>query len=242
MGIHGGLLFKTPSNFPDLHEIFGFLLIIIGIMHLAIHAGNKRSELLMKRPKTDFKAFLHSLMYLIGFAKREEQGGGGRYSSRQRIVYMALVYSIGLLAISGVSLFINSGDNEFASMFIVTHVVSAILIFLILLFHLAINIRRHDSVALKCSFGTGKLPLWYVKKNHKIWYLKIQKHEKKLAKQGLKLTKQMTTDPVAKAIIKLYEIDGIALPANVAEEFAKNLKKSNEPNDIKRFIEISKTI
>jgi cytochrome b subunit of formate dehydrogenase len=244
VGIHGGIWVSTPSNFSSYHVIFGFILIVLGLIHLAIHGGNKKSELLMKRPRHDFKAFLHSLIYLVGFAKREEQGGGERYSSRQRVVYLALVYTIGLSAISGVSLFLNSGENEFNSIFTATHIISAIVITLVLLFHLAINIRKHDSVALKASYTSGKLPLWYVKKNHKIWYLDILKHEKTIAKKSIKssVSKRKTKDPVAKAITKLYEMDGIVLDADVAEELAKNFKKNNESKDIERFVEISKTI
>jgi len=33
-----------------------------------------------------------------------------------------------------------------------------------------ITIKKHDSIALKGAFITGKLPRWYVRKNHPIWY------------------------------------------------------------------------
>lgn len=239
-GIYGGLLFKTPSNFSDLHIIFGFLLVIIGLIHVAVHFNDKKSGLLMKRPIKDFKGFLHSLFYLIGFAKREEQGGGDRYTGRQRVVYLGLVYTIGLSAISGVSLYIIPAENELTGIFSLTHVLSAILIILVLLFHLAINIRRHDSVALKCSFATGKLPLWHIKKHHKIWYLRIQKHEEKLVKKMTTRSKRKTSDAVAKAMIKMYAMDGIDLPAEAAEKLTKEFKQENKPKDIARFIEISK--
>ncbi len=242
MGIYGGIILPTPSEFSFLHIVLGFILIIFGLLHIAIHSKDTKSELLIKKPINDFKIFFHSLFYLIGFAKREEMSGGERYNGRQRIVYLALVYTIGLLVISGVSMFIISGKGFFYSIYFFTHILSAILIILVLLFHLAINIRHHDSLALKCNFVNGKLPIWYIKKNHKIWYLKILKHEEKLAKQTIKPIKQKTTDPVAKAFIKLYSIDGIDLPADIAEKLAEKLRKNNNPKDIARFIEISKTI
>lgn len=193
MGIYGGLLFETPVGFEFLHSIFGFILIIVGLMHIAIHLGDKNKELLTKNPAKDFKAFFHSLFYLFYLSRREVTSGGERYSGRQRIVYLALVYTIGLAAISGMVLFIFSPTNEVSSIFTFTHVVAAIFIILILLFHLAINIRHHDITALKCSYISGKLPLWYIKKNHKIWYRKILKHEQRIAKRSKNENKQKST-------------------------------------------------
>ncbi|MCK5560824.1 MAG: hypothetical protein KAJ51_09540, partial [Thermoplasmata archaeon] len=182
------------------------------------------------------------LFYLIGFAKREAQTGGERYNGRQRVVYLALVYTMGLSAISGVSMYIIATEGFFLTMFKLTHILANTLIILVFLFHLAINIRHHDSVALKCSFATGKLPVWYIRKNHKIWFIEIQKHEKRLVKHKEKPMKIFTKDPVAKAMIKMYSMDGINLSADVAEKLAEKFKKSNKPKDVARFIEISRMI
>jgi hypothetical protein len=242
IGIYGGLLFETPSTFLDIHVLLGFLLIIFGLTHIGLHINDTKSELIMREPVKDFKVFLHSLFYLIGFAKSEEFTGGDKYNGRQRIVYLALIFTIGLSAISGVALFFEP-VNEMHTIFLATHLLSAVILILVLLFHLAITIRHHDSVALKCGFATGTLPLWHIKKNHKIWYLKILRHEKKLTKQAAKLSpKQKTTDPIAKALIKIYSLDGITLSANDAEKLAQNFKKSYKPDELKKFIEISKTL
>jgi hypothetical protein len=242
LGIYGGIIIPTPPNALSLHILLGFILIIIGFIHIATHAGQKKKELIMKYPLKDFKEFLHSLFYLIGFAKREAQTGGERYNGRQRVVYLALLYTMGLSAISGVSMYIIQTEGFFLTMFKLTHILANALIILVFLFHLAINIRRHDSVALKCSYATGKLPLWYIRKNHKIWFLEIQKHEKRLSKQVKKPTIIFTKDPVAKAMIKMYSMDGINLSADVAEKLAEKFRKSNKPKDVARFIEISRMI
>jgi len=242
MGIYGDLLFSTPSNFESFHLMFGFLLIIIGIVHIALHSSDKNNNLIMKRPFKDFKGFLHSFFYLITFAQREEPGGGDRYTGRQRVVYLSLVYTIGLMAISGVALFLLPSTNSFTTIFKFTHVVNAIFLILILLFHFLINIRHHDSTALKCSYGTGKLPLWHLKKHHRIWYLKILNHEKKLAKHNMPVVKQTTKDPIAKALIKLYSMNGVIVPSKFAEELSQKIKKDSKPKEITRLIEISKTI
>jgi thiosulfate reductase cytochrome b subunit len=137
-GIIGGIIIPTPDNASSSHILLGFILIILGIAHMAIHAGQKKSGLIMKYPLKDFKEFLHSLFYLIGFAKREEQTGGERYNGRQRMVYLALVYMLGLSAISGVSMFIIDSDGFFMTMFKLTHILANIVIVLVLLFHLVI--------------------------------------------------------------------------------------------------------
>jgi hypothetical protein len=243
MGIYGDQLFETPELFFDLHIIIGFILTLVGILHIAIHAGAKKKEMLMKRPIKDIKAFFHSFFYLFGLSRTEEAGGGEKYSSRQRVVYLALIYNIGLLSISGITLYIISPTSEFAGMFKLTHIISAIFLVLILIFHFLINLRHHDGTALKCSYVTGTLPLGYIKKNHKIWFKTILNHERNLTRRVIKQYQLLkTSDPVADAFIKMYALNGIALSVNDAEKLANKFKSSSNTKEIKKFIEISNTI
>jgi hypothetical protein len=241
-GIHGGIWVETPSNFVDIHQLFGFFLILVAILHIAAHSTGTNKDILSKDPIKDFKMFLHSIFYLIGFSKFEEPGGGDKYYSRQKIVYLSLAYTIGLSAMSGVILFLISSSSEIRGMFILTHIAAGVSIILILVFHLAINIRRHDLTALYCSFISGKLPLWHIKKHHKIWYYKILAHEKRRFKGKAFRVKYKTSDPVARAIIKFYGIENINLEKTAILDLTKQFKKKNNPNDINRFVELSKVL
>lgn len=242
MGIIGGLLFETPSMFLDWHQAFGLLLIIGALAHIAAHSLDKNKDILTKDPLRDFKTFLHSTFYLIGFAKREDLSGGGRYYARQRIVYISLVYTIGLAAISGFPLYIGTIEGSFSSMLKVTHILAGISIILILLFHLAINIRRHDLHELKCSFATGKLPLWHLKKHHKIWYFKILGRELRRVKRYEKPVHYKSKDPIARAIIEFYALNGINPTKEAIKAMIKNFKSDNDPEVVERFVELSKML
>jgi len=64
VGIYGGLLVETPSNFLDMHVLLGFILIIFGLAHIGLHINNTKSELIMREPVKDFKVFhSHGLSY-----------------------------------------------------------------------------------------------------------------------------------------------------------------------------------
>jgi cytochrome b subunit of formate dehydrogenase len=242
MGIIGGLLFTTPSNFMYLHTIFGLLLILAALMQIILHSSTGKQGILMKRPFRDFKGFVHSLFYLIGFSKIEEHGGGEKYYGRQRMVFLALAYGIGLMAISGFALYAFSSQSVFRDIMILTHVLAAGLIYLVLLYHLAINIRKHDYTELQSSFVTGKLPLWHIKKHHKIWYHEILKHEKAIVEQQVKYRLQTQPDPVVEAIIDMAASDNIRIPDSVAEEMANRIKKNNDSSDVDSLIRYSKAM
>jgi cytochrome b subunit of formate dehydrogenase len=185
MGIYGDLLVETPANIITLHLIFAILFAITSIIYIIIHLNSKELGLLSNKPAKDFKAFLHSLFYLIKLSRREEPGGGDRYSGRQRIVYFALIYTIGLAAISGFLFRGITFNDELSEIFSFTHVFAVIFIILIFLFHVLITLRKHDWINLKCTYITGTVPLWYVKKHHKIWYKRILKQQKKISNKNI---------------------------------------------------------
>ena len=51
-----------------------------------------------------------------------------------------------------------------------------------------------------------------------------------------------TSNPLAKAFVKFYGIEGIDLPSDMAEQFATEFKKSQKPKVVKKFIDISKMV
>lgn len=165
-GVYGDKFIPTPEGTQNIHIWFGFAFAVLGLFHLAIHIFSKKKEILPKQTLRDFKAFLHSGMYLIGLARREDYGTSERFNGRQRIIYLALVYILGLTILTGLLHYMNFLSHDLAMI----HVIPAGLSIMVLLFHFLITIRKHDSIALKGAFITGKLPRWYVRKNHPIWY------------------------------------------------------------------------
>ena len=107
-------------------------------------------------------------MYLIGLARREGYGSE-RFYGRQRIIYLALIYILGLTILTGLLYYMNILSSDLA----MVHVIPAGLSIMVLFFHFLITIRKHDTIALNCAFITGKLPRWYARKNHPIWYKKV---------------------------------------------------------------------
>jgi hypothetical protein len=140
-----------------------------------------------KQTLRDFKAFLHSIMYLLGLARREDYGAFGRYNGRQRITYLALIYILGLTILTGILSYMNFLSSDLA----MVHVIPGGLSIMVLLFHFLITIRKHDTIALNCAFVTGKLPRWYARKNHPIWYKKVMtKRESTLERLSRSITGQ----------------------------------------------------
>lgn len=169
-GVYGDKFIPTPAATQNIHIWFGFAFAILGLFHLAIHIFSKKKDILPKQALRDFKAFLHSGMYLIGLSRREGYGTSGRFYGRQRIIYLALVYILGLTALTGFLYYLNFLSEDL----VIVHVIPAGLSIMVLLFHFLITIRKHDTIALKGAFVTGKLPRWYVRKNHPIWYEKMR--------------------------------------------------------------------
>lgn len=169
-GVYGDKFIPTPGGTQNIHIWFGFALAILGLFHLAIHIFSKKKDILPKKTLWDFKAFLHSGMYLVGLARREGYEASWRFCGRQRIIYLALVYILGLTIITGFLYYMNFFSQDLA----IVHIIPAGLSIMVLLFHFLITIRKHDAIALNCAFISGKIPRWYARKNHRIWYEKIR--------------------------------------------------------------------
>lgn len=170
-GVYGDKFINTPINTLQVHKMFGAVLVVLGLLHLAIHIASNKKDILPIWTRRDFKAFLHSGMYLIGFARMEDRRISDRYNGRQRIVYISLVYILGLAMITGLLIYVNLLTHELS----MVHVIPGGLAFMVLLFQFLITLRKHDFISLKCTFLTGKLPIWYVRKNYPIIYKSMNK-------------------------------------------------------------------
>jgi hypothetical protein len=216
--------------------------LVFAVVKIIIHFDDEDNGLISKRPMRDFKAYIHSFFYLIGFARREEAGGGRKFYGSQKMVYLGLIYGIGLMGISGITMYLFSLPETVLGIFKLTHFLTAGFLFLVLGFHVLMTIKRHDLTELKCSYLTGKLPLWHIKKHHKIWYREIIVHERKYARyRSLKIPTK-SKDQLAKAIQKLTDIETPGLPSKKAEKIAMDLRTNIKQEEIDYIIDTSKAI
>jgi cytochrome b subunit of formate dehydrogenase len=130
-----------------------------------------------------FSGFFRSILYIVGFEKRLESGDVKKFYAYQRMSFVLLGFALWILIFSGVILFVNSSpDSSINQTFIGSvrdlHIIGSLLILLLMLYHIVITLRRFDKLAFTCMFIDGQLPLWYVKKNHKLWYKEIIEMEK----------------------------------------------------------------
>jgi len=225
-GIYGDKFIPTPAGTLNIHIWFGFAFAVLGLFHLAIHIFSKNKDILPKQTLRDFKAFLHSGMYLIGFARREEYQASGRFSGRQRITYLALVYILGLATLTGFIYYTDLLSPDLA----LVHILPAGLSIMVLLFHFLITIRKHDTVALRCAFIDGKIPRWYARKNNPIWY---KEREATIDRVPRPITSQ-TNDT---------SIEGESnLNAEDIEAITNKLQANVSPNELKRIIELAEEL
>ncbi len=165
--IHGAENFvPTPEYTLTIHKYAAFGILIVGAIHLAVHAGQKEKPVLPKRTFNELKAALYSLMFLVFLTKKQERGSGEKYLKSQRIIYAFTIYVLGLAAITGF-LYLAGILNE---RMLISHIISGVLVLLIVVHRVALVVRKHDKVALKSVLASGTMPEWYVKKNHKAWY------------------------------------------------------------------------
>jgi cytochrome b subunit of formate dehydrogenase len=162
-------IIPTPSLTLDFHLYAAIGLLVVGAIHLVVHAGQKEKPMLPKNTMVELKSALYSLMYLVFLTKKQERGSGAKYKKSQRIIYSFTIYVLGLGAITGFLLWAEILKEQM----LVAHIIAGTLVLLVGLHKIALMIRRHDKVAIRCVGFTGTMPEWYVKKNHRIWYEKI---------------------------------------------------------------------
>ncbi len=244
-GVYGDKFITTPVGTLNVHIWFGFAFAVIGLFHLAIHIFSRNKDILPKKTLRDFKAFLHSGIYLIGFARREDYQTSERYSGRQRITYFALVYILSLTAITGFLYYMNLLSQELA----LVHVIPAGLSIMVLLFHFLITIRNHDMIALKCAFIDGKIPRWYARKNSPIWLKIINKERESTIKKLLHSKTFQTNNNLIddennldNALLKFALLINENPDVEDLKAIAKELQVTMTSDDLKRIIELAKKL
>lgn len=175
--IYGAEMYiSTPDFASDLHKYAAYMLLIVGAIHMAAHAGQKEKPILPKRSFLELKSALYSLMFLVFLARKQERGSGEKYLKSQRIMYAFTIYVLGLAAITGFLYLAEILEEQM----LIAHVISGILVLLVVVHHVALVIRKRDKVALRSVLATGTMPKWYVKKNHRLWYYKVMGEKPKI--------------------------------------------------------------
>jgi cytochrome b subunit of formate dehydrogenase len=244
-GVYGDKFISTPNGILNVHIWSSLIFILLGLIHLTIHIFSKDKEILPVKTAQDFKSFLHSGLYLIGFARQEDYRSSGRFSGRQRITYIALVYILGLTAITGVLFYSNLLSDDLS----LVHIIPGGLSIMVLLFHFLITIRKHDIVGLRCAFIDGKIPRGYARKKSPIWLKDINKKREitinkipySLQNQGLNISTEDRKN-LNNALLKF----ALLLNENPDEEDIKiitnRLKTLVSPEELKRIIELAEEL
>jgi len=86
------------------------------------------------------------------------------------MTYVAFAYCLSLSAITALFVW----QDLLGEVGVLMHVCAGVLVIFLSLYRILTLIRRHDAVASKCILATGRMPLWYVKKNHFLWYRQLK--------------------------------------------------------------------
>jgi predicted oxidoreductase len=129
----------------------------------------------------------------------------------------------------------------------IVHVIPAGLSIMVLLFHFLITIRKHDMIALNCAFFTGKLPLWYVKKNNPIWYEHIMSERKitleRLSNSGAQINKNLIErSDLTNAVLKFTLLTNSSPNIEEVKAFVDKLQANIQPDKLKRIIELAEEL
>ena len=169
--IHGvDPLLGTFEGTTEYHQYLGVAVLLVGLVHILLHIGQKEKHILPKNVGEDLGANIHNILYIFHMAPREERGAGEKYRRNQRMTYVALVYVVALSAITALILYL----DLLGELSIVLHVLAGVLIIFISAYRIAYLIRTHDGVAIKSILATGRMPEWYAKKNHFLWYRSVK--------------------------------------------------------------------
>jgi cytochrome b subunit of formate dehydrogenase len=161
----------------NLHYFFGFLLIFSVIFKLTAHTGGLKAAL-GGNSRKDLSGFIHSIYYIVFMVEKLQKTAAHRFYGYQKISILLTVFGLWMQIFSGLILFTDplagsTVHNIFHYPLVLMHYLGAFLILFLVIFHIAIIARRLDMHAIKSIFVSGKVPMWYVKKNHRLWYDEI---------------------------------------------------------------------
>jgi cytochrome b subunit of formate dehydrogenase len=243
-GVYGDKFILTPKGILNIHIWSSFIFVLLGLFHIGIHIFSRNKEILPIKTQQDFKSFLHSGLYLIGFARKEDYRTSGIFTGRQKITYIALVYILGLAAITGLLFYFDLLLSDLE----LVHIIPAGLSIMVLLFHFLITIRKHDLFALRCVFYDGKIPRGYARKKSPIWFKEINKKRELTIRRIPNATHHQSSNVLGgknnldNALLKF----ALLLNENPDKEDIKvitsRLKTMVSAEDLKRIIELAEEL
>lgn len=164
----GDLLIGTPDSALAVHVGSGIALAILGIVHIMMHFRQKEKHMLPKNVTEEFKETLDTAMYVTFISRQKEGRSSDKFKANQRMSYLATYYTLALAAVTAV--FIGTIGEAGSAV----HVVAGALVAFLAIFRILYLIREWDPITMKCIFKTGKMPLWYIKEHHYLWYIQLK--------------------------------------------------------------------
>jgi cytochrome b subunit of formate dehydrogenase len=164
----GDLLLDTFEGALEVHVISALVLVVLGIVHVAIHLFQIEKSILPKDVLKEFRATLQTVLYATFISRRGWVGSSSKYKANQRMSYLATFYTLALCAVT--SLFIITVGEAGSAM----HAVAGVLVGLLAFYRILYLTREWDGVAIRCIFWKGTMPLWYIKENHRFWYERLK--------------------------------------------------------------------
>ncbi len=152
----------------DYHWYFGVAVLVVGLVHILIHARQKEKHILPRNVGWDLRASIHNILWIFHMVSREERGASHKYKGNQRMTYVATVYVLCLSAITALLVWL----DLLGELGLLMHVIAGVLVMFMAAYRILHIIRKHDGVAIKSIYATGKVPDWWAKKNHYLWYRK----------------------------------------------------------------------
>ncbi len=171
LDIYGGILNEIPhfSWMIDIHMYSAIGLLGVGLLHVILNIGRKEVEILPKNPAKEIKGVIHTFLFLMFLAPREEMGSHGKYQGHQRLSYIAFIFKVGVLGITAGIMQI-SFLHEYGFLI---HIIMGIFLIWFVFYRGSLHLRKRDKVKFRAYFVTGTLPEWYVRKYHYLWYREL---------------------------------------------------------------------
>ena len=84
----------TPEWGVTAHYALAGALLVLGLVHILIHARQRDKPMLPKDLMADFQATVHALRYVLFISTWDEKGAAGKYRGNQRLTYVITFYVI----------------------------------------------------------------------------------------------------------------------------------------------------
>ena len=167
-GIH--YLLPTFEGTLTVHIYTGVGVLVVGLVHVLLHIGQREKPILPKNVGIDLGSSIHNILYIFHMVRKQERGAGDKYRGNQRMTYVAFAYCLSLSGLTAVL----ARLHVLGDVGTLLHACAGVLIIFLSLYRILTLIRRHDGVAMRCILATGRMPVWYVRRNHFLWYRQLR--------------------------------------------------------------------